>query len=131
MVPDYLKLEIDKAESAWDKQIGRLKQAEAKGFQPHKRGYLSVFVSSLGPKGWGYGEMVDAADSTRLSLGMETYRVAAPRFRGTWDHLPGNPEPNLVLYYSNEFWSMRRDRYRDSTGAIPTNSLLVTSSRNN
>ena len=31
----------------------------------------------------GYGEMVDAADSTELSLGMETYRVVALRFRET------------------------------------------------
>lgn len=59
------------------------------------RGYLFIPVSSLGPKGWGYGGMVDAADSSRLSLGMETYQVAAPRFRETWDHLSGNPEPNL------------------------------------
>lgn len=40
--------------------------------------------------------MVDAADSIRLSLDMETYQVAASRFRGTWDRLSGNPEPNLV-----------------------------------
>lgn len=83
-------------ESAWGRRISRCKHA--KSFQTHICGYLSLLVSSLGPKGWGYGGMVDAADSTRLSLGMETYQVAVPRFRGTWDHLSGNPEPNLVLF---------------------------------
>lgn len=34
--------------------------------------YICCF-SLLGPKGGGYGGMVDAADSIRLSLGMETY----------------------------------------------------------
>lgn len=81
-------------ESAQNRRIGGCKRPES--FHTHLCGYLSFSISSLGPKGWGYGGMVDAADSTKLSLGMETYQVAASRFRETWDHLSGNPEPNLV-----------------------------------
>lgn len=90
------KWKMVKMASAWDRRISRCKHAES--VQTHYLvTYIIYFVNSLGPKGWGYGEMVDAADLTRLSLGMETYQVAAPRFRGTWDLLSGNPEPNLVL----------------------------------
>lgn len=47
--------------------------------------------------------MVDAADSIRLSLGMETCQVIAFKFRGTWDYLIGNPEPNLVQKIQTQY----------------------------
>jgi hypothetical protein len=60
-----------------------------------KKSSLLCF-SLLGPKSRGYGGMVDATDSIGSSLGVETDRVTAPRFRGTQDFFAGNPEPNLT-----------------------------------